>query len=260
MSSTKDTIKREGYRSSRYLGDLSVTHDAHVGRNAHVQGNAHIQGNARIDGWLDAPNLKTVNKGLFASLELLNQTYPNPKAGWYALVGNTIPADVYVAIDGEWVPTGEKSGGIEIDITGFVPLGDDGKISHEYIPTIVETFKCVDTSYFIPYIVNYRDFEQLQLLSDREVVFSSRKKSFWLRRFVGKDNVSASPEGYVYLNPNYWNEFEKYNDSSFRPYSSKFYYNSSTQQIFFWNGTALIATGLSVATPDEVIAFINNIK
>ena len=49
-------------------------------------------------------------KGLYASAEALSGAYPSPSPGWYALVGDALPADIYRADGGKWVATGEKGG------------------------------------------------------------------------------------------------------------------------------------------------------
>lgn len=66
--------------------------------------------NLVVKGWLDAPNIKGPLKGLYASEEKLNEAYPRPMPGWFALVGKTLPADVYRVDEGKWVATGEKGG------------------------------------------------------------------------------------------------------------------------------------------------------
>ena len=64
--------------------------DVAVGRNVSAGGDANIQGNARIghdlivEGWLEAKNIKGVNKGLFASVAALREAYPQPHDGWFA--------------------------------------------------------------------------------------------------------------------------------------------------------------------------------
>ena len=85
-------------------GDATVARHVTAGGNVTVRGSAKIDHNLKVSGYLDAPNLRGPIKGLFLSEESLNSAYPNPKSGWAALVGTTLPAHVYMAIDGKWTP------------------------------------------------------------------------------------------------------------------------------------------------------------
>ena len=87
-------------------GDLNVGRNIASGGTLFVQGNAHLKSNLRVDGWFDCDNFKTVNKGLFSSEELLKELYPEPKVGWYAIVGKELPGLVYAVENGKWISTG----------------------------------------------------------------------------------------------------------------------------------------------------------
>lgn len=91
-------------------GNANVSRNMNVGGHANVNGDAFIGHNLVVKGWLDAPNIKGPLKGLYASEATLNTAYPRPMPGWFALVGNTLPADVYRVEGGKWIPTGEKGG------------------------------------------------------------------------------------------------------------------------------------------------------
>lgn len=106
-------------KGSNIDGDLSIGRNVATGGSLTTQGDAYIKGSAKITGWLDAENIKGANKGLFASEEKLKEAYPEPLAGWWAIVGETLPGDVYIVNDGQWVATGEKSENIYIDDEQF---------------------------------------------------------------------------------------------------------------------------------------------
>lgn len=105
-------------------GKASVSRDANVGGNANVRGNVTVGHDLVVKGWVDAPNIKGACKGLYGSEEALKAAYPRPMRGWFALVGNTLPAQVWRAeakarTPGqilafgtlcEWVATGEEGG------------------------------------------------------------------------------------------------------------------------------------------------------
>lgn len=106
--------------SNRIEGDLVVGRNIYAGGNLNIPGKATIKQNLKVDGWLDAKNIKHTNKGLFPSLEVLNEAYPNPKQGWYALVGKTIPANIYIVEDGEWKDSNNISNDLNVDLTDYV--------------------------------------------------------------------------------------------------------------------------------------------
>lgn len=96
-------------------GDLSVGRNLTAGGNVTARGNARVGHNLRVDGWLEAPNIVGPLKGLYATAESLRGAYPEPRPGWYALVGGTLPAAVYRADRDErgktvWAATGETGG------------------------------------------------------------------------------------------------------------------------------------------------------
>lgn len=81
-----------------------------------INDNIILSHDLRVEGWLDAPNVRHPLKGLFRDEATLREQYPAPVKGWMALVGETLPANVYVVEKGQWVPTGEKGGQIVIQI------------------------------------------------------------------------------------------------------------------------------------------------
>lgn len=100
-------------------GDVSVGRHTTIGGNARVKGAATIDHDLIVNGWLDARNVRGANKGLFATLDALEQAYPQPQAGWCALVGDTLPAPLYVAAGGAWHPTGRTAGEMTIDLRTY---------------------------------------------------------------------------------------------------------------------------------------------
>lgn len=95
-------------------GNLSVSRDITAGGHLKVRGNSLFDHNVVIKGWLDAKNIKGPCKGLYASLDTLKAAYPRPMPGWYALVGDTLPAAVYRTEGDEWVATGEQGGEVNL--------------------------------------------------------------------------------------------------------------------------------------------------
>lgn len=110
-------------------GDVAIGRHVATGGNATVQGHATIKKNLRVEGWLEAKNIKGPNKGVFTSVAKLKETYPIPHAGWWALVGDTLPAALYIVDGGEWVATGKNAGNPTIDCQQYndavAELSDD---------------------------------------------------------------------------------------------------------------------------------------
>lgn len=103
--------------SERIEGDLLVGRNIYAGGDLNIPGNATIKRDIKIDGWLIAPNVKTFDLGLYKSDVRLKQAHPNAPEGSFALVGDTLPADVWRVEDGRWVATGEKSSDLSVDLT-----------------------------------------------------------------------------------------------------------------------------------------------
>ncbi len=96
-------------------GDVGIGRNVVAGGDATVRGNVTVGHNLKVEGWLEAANIKGVNKGLFSTAVLLEESYPVPEEGWWAIVGDTLPGDVYVCEGGRWVATGKKGGSAELD-------------------------------------------------------------------------------------------------------------------------------------------------
>lgn len=118
-------------------GNLSTSRDITAGGHLNVRGNSVFGHNVVIKGWLDAKNIKGPCKGLYASEETLNEAYPKPMPGWYALVGNTLPANVYRSDGSKWVATGEQGGEVNLYLDQLeedvANLDDDVKDIQELI-------------------------------------------------------------------------------------------------------------------------------
>lgn len=96
--------------SQSFAGSVSVGRDLTVGGRVKARGDATFNRNVYVEGWLNARNIRGAGKGLYETADKLNAAYPNPENGWYALVGNALPADIYRAWGGKWVATGQQGG------------------------------------------------------------------------------------------------------------------------------------------------------
>lgn len=105
-------------------GSVAVGRDVTVGGRSTIRGNATFNRDVYISGWLNARNIRGAGKGLYETVDKLNSAYPNPENGWFALVGNTLPADIYRAWGGEWKATGQKGGEPVLEIAKLTELSE----------------------------------------------------------------------------------------------------------------------------------------
>lgn len=105
-------------------GSVAVGRDVTVGGRSTVRGNATFNRDVYISGWLNARNIRGAGKGLYETVDKLNSAYPNPENGWFALVGDTLPADIYRAWGGEWVAIGQKGGEPVLELAKLTELSE----------------------------------------------------------------------------------------------------------------------------------------
>lgn len=105
-------------------GSVAVGRDVTVGGRSTVRGNATFGRDVYISGWLNARNIRGAGKGLYETVDKLNSAYPNPENGWFALVGDTLPADLYQAWGGEWKATGQKGGEPVLELAKLTELSE----------------------------------------------------------------------------------------------------------------------------------------
>ena len=122
-----------GIKTTLINGDVAVGRNVAAGGDLRVAGRAIIGHNLKVEGWLEAENIKDVNKGFFLSADELSETYPNPHDGWIAGVGASTPFTAYIGKGGEWTATG---GTIEIAVDMSLYDKDiaalrDGKVDKE---------------------------------------------------------------------------------------------------------------------------------
>ncbi len=93
-------------KTTQIDGDVSVGRNVSLGGKAEISGSARIGHDLKVEGWLEAPNIKDVNKGFYRSVEALESAYPSPRDGWLAGVGVSTPFAAYIGTGGVWEATG----------------------------------------------------------------------------------------------------------------------------------------------------------
>lgn len=139
MSTTNDNTT-SAYNITQIDGDVSVGRNVAMGGRATVAGNVKIGHNLKVEGWLEAPNIKDTNKGLFATSTALASSYPSPKVGWWALVGDSSPFAVYRCnTAGTWSDTSgtvtvTPEISIENGIAGWVAISNTSELPADPTP------------------------------------------------------------------------------------------------------------------------------
>ncbi len=104
------------------MNDLIVGRHAIVSGETTLRGNTSVGGDLRVDGWLEAPNIKGALKGLYADAEALMKQWPRPEPGWFALVGDTLPATLFRTEGGKWINCGVAPETFSVDMQQFKQL------------------------------------------------------------------------------------------------------------------------------------------
>ena len=102
--------EEKNIQNSSINGSMSIGRNLTVGGKLNIKHNTTCEKDLHVKGWLNARNIRGAGKGLYETVAKLNAAYPSPENGWYALVGNTLPADIYRAWGKKWIATGEKGG------------------------------------------------------------------------------------------------------------------------------------------------------
>jgi phage shock protein A len=106
------------YKTTKFSGDLLVTHNASVGNKLTVRGDSLLN-DVKILGTLDCASIKNFNQGLFETFEDLVAVHPAPEPGWVAFVGNAFPAKLYVFSPSGWKDTGTTGGSLVGDVAMY---------------------------------------------------------------------------------------------------------------------------------------------
>ena len=124
------------YRWNKYnqiWENAEVVTESTAKKTETVDGNLTVENNLVVAGTLRAKAVKQPNCGLFTTLDALKAKYPTPEVGYWATVGDTVPAAIYRCdAEGVWTATGE-TGGID-------------SMDYDRIDTIEETIESNKTA------------------------------------------------------------------------------------------------------------------
>ena len=100
------------YRQRWFCLEQVIISDAR--KTQEIDGNLIVFHNLTVGGKIRAKDVKSLNCGLFMSLDALKIAYPSPEVGMWAVVGDTMPGNLYRCdVAGEWSATG-GTGGVEV--------------------------------------------------------------------------------------------------------------------------------------------------
>lgn len=125
-------IESKGYKITPIDGDLAVSRNAEIGRDVDIQGKARVAGSLKVEGFLDAPNIKGVVKGLFVTEEELKREYPNPRPGYCAIVlADGGKGFLYIAKNREWEKQSEEAQPFDFIVDSINVFASKGELADE---------------------------------------------------------------------------------------------------------------------------------
>lgn len=121
-----------GYNITNINGDLAIGRNAEIGCDADIHGKARVAGSLKVEGFLDAPNIKGVVKGLFVTEEELNREYPNPRPGWCAIVlADDERGFLYLAKSRKWEKQSEEAKPFDFIVDSISVFASKGELEAE---------------------------------------------------------------------------------------------------------------------------------
>lgn len=142
-------------------GDVAIGRNVTAGGNADIQGYARVGHNLTVEGWLEAKNIRSCNKGIFPDVATLNKVYPEPHDGWFAGViatdadltamGVTASAGkgyvrLYVGSGGKWISDPARLYEITVDVNQLNSFEDRASALEDAIATAQSTANAAKTA------------------------------------------------------------------------------------------------------------------
>lgn len=265
----------------RRIPTKQIDGDVAVGRNIAAGGDANVQGSARVghdlvvEGYLDAKNIKSPCKGLFKTAAMLKECFPRPHDGWWAMVGTSVPAYVYVAEGGEWVATGgvaPTKEGMDIytqslenekgKAGGIAPLDASAKVPLANLPLRTVEVAVFHSIFHVGAILNITSGHK-STDDGYGVVYDPERKRFYLTA-TGQQNPNADVtliQGYGYWADEDIFGAEPPEGYGREPVGFKLYRCATDGGLYYWDGTDLVDFNKRVNDRfDLVFDDINNLQ
>lgn len=212
-----------------------------IGGDASVKGSARVGRNLRVDGWLDARNIKGSDKGLHASQQELEAAYPHPRRGWWAMVGECLPAELWVVREGCWAATGRKAGSTAANLEAVEKALAQLTSRVDALEQTVADMQQGAVASFDG-IVNAFDTSLKAQTShsasdaECEVIFVNT-----LQRFVLQVSTLSTQGGEDADYYGQWTGSEAYCGADDKPIAATIYVCRANGQAYRWTGAALVA-------------------
>lgn len=226
-------------------GDMALGRHAAIGGNASIKGSARVGHNLKVDGWLDAPNVVGCDKGLHPTLAALAEAYPRPRRGWWALVGEELPAELCVVVGGQWTLTGKHAGGSGFGASGLEEAMDAIEALEARVGALEEAVEKLEEGRLaagFDAIVNSLPGE----LKEQTAHASSEPECSVvyvnaLGRFVLKIETLSLQGGASASYYGTWADNAAYADAEGSPLATMIYVCRANGQAYRWTGAALVA-------------------
>lgn len=244
----------------RRIPTKQIDGDVAVGRNIAAGGDANVQGSARVghdlivEGYLVAKNIKSPCKGLFKTAAILKECFPRPHDGWWAMVGTSVPASVYVAEGGEWVATGgvaPTKEGMDIytqslenekgKAGGIAPLDASAKVPLANLPLRTVEVAVFHSFVHVGAILNITS-EHKSTDNDYGAIYDPERKRFYLMG-IGQQNPNIDVtliQAYGYWADEDIFGAEPAEGYGREPVGFKLYRCATDGGLYYWDGTDLV--------------------
>lgn len=235
-------------------GDVAVGRNIAAGGDANVQGSARVGHDLIVEGYLVAKNIKSPCKGLFKTAAILKECFPRPHDGWWAMVGTSVPASVYVAEGGEWVATGgvaPTKEGMDIytqslenekgKAGGIAPLDASAKVPLANLPLRTVEVAVFHSFVHVGAILNITS-EHKSTDNDYGAIYDPERKRFYLMG-IGQQNPNIDVtliQAYGYWADEDIFGAEPAEGYGREPVGFKLYRCATDGGLYYWDGTDLV--------------------
>lgn len=235
-------------------GDVAVGRNIAAGGDANVQGSARVGHDLIVEGYLVAKNIKSPCKGLFKTAAILKECFPRPHDGWWAMVGTSVPASVYVAEGGEWVATGgvaPTKEGMDIytqslenekgKAGGIAPLDASAKVPLANLPLRTVEVAVFHSFVHVGAILNITS-EHKSTDNDYGAIYDPERKRFYL---MGIRQQNPNIDVTLIKAYGYWADEDIFGAEPAEGYGRepvgfKLYRCATDGGLYYWDGTDLV--------------------
>lgn len=142
---TIGVVKHRWNKYERIWENAENVTESGSGTTKVFDGDVTIEKNLTVLGRIFNDGMQIPNCGLYATIEALRKAHPHPEVGMWAVVGNTMPGDMWRCDKpGEWKATGTTGGAGQLDanaITEAAKKADNAQAASNKVQGSVDTLK-----------------------------------------------------------------------------------------------------------------------